>query len=273
MTHALSSIDPRIRARRIAVRRAEGRRRLRILAWAGVVVAVILAAYGLTRTPLLDLDHVDVAGVAGAEAAAVLDAVGPVTGTALLDVDTGPVAERVEALPWVERAEVDRAWPGTLEIAVTPRVPVALIEAGEGTVATVDATSTVIEVGPAPAAAAPEAALPSIDGAHAVAPGAMQLAATPARAGVAARPDDVRAWVDGVSGDPSGGAGLVLDLVGSARAELGDTSLLPDKLEALRAVLAGAELDCVAVIDVSVADLSTVTRDPACHGGAVPADG
>ena len=79
--------------------------------------------------------------------------------------------------------------------------------------------------------------------------------------------------MDGVSGDPSGGAGLVLDLVGSARAELGDTSLLPDKLEALRAVLAGAELDCVAVIDVSVADLSTVTRDPACHGGAVPGDG
>ena len=101
----------------------------------------------------------------------------------------------------------------------------------------------------------------------------MQLSATPALAVVAALPDDLRPWVDGVGGVPGEGAGLVLDLVGSAEAELGDTALLPDKLDALRAVLAGAELECVAVIDVSVADLSTVTRDPACDGGSAPADG
>ncbi|MGI9033123.1 MAG: hypothetical protein ACR2HY_05490, partial [Acidimicrobiales bacterium] len=58
-------IDPRIRRRQLQVRRAEGRRRLRLLVATSIVVAVLGAGWGLTRSPLLDVDRVTVQGAVG----------------------------------------------------------------------------------------------------------------------------------------------------------------------------------------------------------------
>ena len=49
---------------------------------------------------------------------------------------------------------------------------------------------------------------------------------------------------------------------------MGPAELLADKVAAVRAVLDGTDLTCVRVIDVTVADLATIVRDPACGGGA-----
>ena len=49
------------------------------------------------------------------------------TGDALLFVNTGAVAERVERLPWVAHASVHRDLPGTLRIVVTDFSPAAFI--------------------------------------------------------------------------------------------------------------------------------------------------
>nr|NIR41854.1 FtsQ-type POTRA domain-containing protein [Actinomycetota bacterium]NIS36949.1 FtsQ-type POTRA domain-containing protein [Actinomycetota bacterium]NIT98463.1 FtsQ-type POTRA domain-containing protein [Actinomycetota bacterium]NIU22072.1 FtsQ-type POTRA domain-containing protein [Actinomycetota bacterium]NIU70566.1 FtsQ-type POTRA domain-containing protein [Actinomycetota bacterium] len=118
-------IDPRIRARRIAVRRAEGRRRLRFLLAALAVVGIAVGAWALSRSPLLDLDHVRIEGVGAGRVAAVDAAAGLGRGTPLVDVDLGAVETAVEALPWVRVAEASRDWPGTVRIDVGERVPVA----------------------------------------------------------------------------------------------------------------------------------------------------
>jgi cell division protein FtsQ len=64
-------------------------------------------------------------------------------GTPLLRVDTGAVAERVEAMPQVESATVTRAWPDAITIDVVRRTPVALV-VSPGGYDVVDASGAVI---------------------------------------------------------------------------------------------------------------------------------
>ncbi len=121
----LSPIDPRIRERRVAVTRAEGRRRLRILLSVMVVGSAIGIAWLIVQSPFLALKTINVRGAARESAADVQNAAGVKEGTALLFVDTGAVARRVEELPWVAQAKVERELPTTLSITVVERLPVA----------------------------------------------------------------------------------------------------------------------------------------------------
>ncbi len=118
-------IDPRIRERRVAVTRAEGRRRLRILLTAVCIASAIGIAWLVVQSPLLAVDTVNVRGTTQESQAEVRAAADVHTGSALLFVDTGAVARRVEALPWVASAKVDRSLPNDLTITVVERAPVA----------------------------------------------------------------------------------------------------------------------------------------------------
>ncbi|MEZ5167911.1 MAG: FtsQ-type POTRA domain-containing protein [Acidimicrobiales bacterium] len=263
-------IDPRISARRVAVRRAEGRRRLHILLGAVAVVVLIAAAWGLTRSPLLDLDHVRIDGVQGPRADLIREVVALETGTPMVDLDLGGVATDAMTLPWVETARAVRDWPGTVRITVVPRAPLAVLRAGDEPGMLVDRHGVV--TGPAPA----DSPLPVIAVAGDAGLGAVQEDALPAIAVVVALPDDLRVWVEAVTvgGAPAEGTPTVgLDLVDGAVVRMGDTSLVDDKLDAVRAVLAGAELACIREIDVTVPDLTTVARDPACLGEAPDPEG
>lgn len=51
-------------------------------------------------------------------------------GRSLLAVDAEKVEAELEALPWVARVEIDRAFPHTLRVAVTPERPVAIARQG-----------------------------------------------------------------------------------------------------------------------------------------------
>ena len=146
-------IDPRIRARRIAVRRSTGRRRLRIVAVAASVVAVGLVALVVTRTPLLDVDRVEVVG-AGARPSAedVVAAAGlDPGGQPLLDVDLDAVERRVDALPWVAAAD---GRPGTGRARswsrIEERQPVAVAPADGGGWVVLAGDGRVLESWPRP---------------------------------------------------------------------------------------------------------------------------
>ncbi|MEO0494368.1 MAG: FtsQ-type POTRA domain-containing protein [Actinomycetota bacterium] len=134
----MTSIDPRLRQRRIAVRRAAGRRRLRILIAVVVLAAGFGGAYALSRSALLDLDTVEIDGAFGTEADQVAEASGLVIGTPMLDLDLDAANAAIVGLPWVETADVGRAWPGTVEIAVTRRIGVALLPVGDGSAVVID---------------------------------------------------------------------------------------------------------------------------------------
>src|SRR5690606_31895162 len=104
-------IDPRLRDRRIEVARTQGRRRLRRVLIFAVIAALIAGAFAITRSPLLDVDRIDVRGVDDATAAEVRSVLDVPLGTPLVSVDPAALADRVEVLPWVGAATVERSWP------------------------------------------------------------------------------------------------------------------------------------------------------------------
>lgn len=264
------AIDPRIRARRVAVHRQEGRRRLRFLLTALGLVAVAVAAWGLTRTPLLDLDHVRYEGVSGADAGEVEAVAGLATGTAMVDLDLGRVEREIEALPWVASATASRDWPGTVRVVVVARTPVAVVGTADGPSFLADADGVLLRQAP------PVVAVPRVAVEPTVALGEVDTHALPGISVAVKLPADLTAWVEAITidvGTSDTGPSLGLDLMGSARVHLGFADLVDDKLAAVRALLQSADLACLDLIDVSVADLPTMTRDADCESGITDAAG
>jgi cell division protein FtsQ len=246
-------------ARRVAVRRDEGRRRLhRLLAVLGFAVTLALAGLS-TRTPLLDVDHVRVEGASAAlrtTVVAAVDEAGAGTGTPMLDVDPGRVAAAVEDVPTVAAADVVRRWPGTLVVQVKPRIPVAMI----GT-ALVGADGVVVAVG-SPSTAGP---LVGIDGVEAPTEAGAHVDATDLLAVAAALPEELRAAVAAVRDGPADGE-VDLRLSGGGIARLGPPTDLGSKLVAVATVLEEVDLDCLATIDARVPSAPAVTRAAGCSG-------
>ncbi len=72
------------------------------------------------------LDEVMVAGRTETDPAAILDAIGLERGAPLLTLDLAAARERLEALPWVATAAVERRLPDTLYVRLTERRPMAI---------------------------------------------------------------------------------------------------------------------------------------------------
>jgi cell division protein FtsQ len=242
MTTTPVGIDPRIRERRIEVQRQAGRRRLRVL----LVVSSVLSAAGLVfltiTSPVLDVDHIRVAGTQHVTVAQVGAASGVHVHDHLLFVDAGAVARRIEKLSWVEHASVQRDLPGTLKITIGEYTPAVYVRVAGG-VLLVAASGHVI----AQAKAAPPHSV-EVRGVRR-APGVGGLLAPPDAAGVVARlPGALRELVVGV--DVSGN-GLALDLAGGGEIRLGNTSDLDAKAASAQAVLAHLGSAHFSYIDVS----------------------
>jgi cell division protein FtsQ len=248
-------IDPRISARRIAVQRAEGQRRLHRLLWVGGCLALAVLALGATRTPLLDLDDLD---VRGADPAAVAEALAPTgirRGTALVDVDLAEGRAALEALPWVAKAELRRAWPGTLEVRVVARQPVASVAVAGGA-ALVAEDGVVVAVGDGTADLVP------VEGPATLAPGD-RLDQPEQLAVAAALPAELRPLVASVGAGDGAGA-VVLHLAEGGLVRLGAADQLEPKLLAALTVLTQVDRACLAILDVRVPSAPTVTRGPRC---------
>ncbi|HEY8216232.1 MAG TPA: FtsQ-type POTRA domain-containing protein [Acidimicrobiia bacterium] len=235
-------IDPRIRARRIEVAREAGRRRLRrlllCLALASLTGTVAVAAW----SPLLDVDRVVVTG-AGPRTAAVRAATGVDRGSALLFLDTGAVEGRVEELPWIADARVERDLPGTVRVHVTVRAPVGYAPRPDGRVAIVDPGGLVTDV-----AAAPPGGLPAL--VTTVPPPRPGSTVTPrAAARVAAALGPLAGRVTRISVDHGEAA---LTLSDGLVVRLGDLGHLAEKSRAAAAVLGAAGLPPIAYVDVRV---------------------
>jgi hypothetical protein len=104
-------IHPRISARRTAVIKEQGQRRLVI---AGVVLclaAVVVGGWFLLHTSLFAARSVTVTGNVHETAAQVVAQAGLASHPPLLDVNAGAAAARLEQLPWVRTAAVRVSWP------------------------------------------------------------------------------------------------------------------------------------------------------------------
>ena len=123
-----------------------------------VLTALVIAAaiWVVWFSSLLAAAQVRVIGVEGARVDAVLAAAAVPVGMPLARIDTVPAERAVLALPWVLDAEVRRGWPGEIVVAVTPRVPIAVMVDGAGR-SGVDAEGAVF-----PAAGALPKGLPTV---------------------------------------------------------------------------------------------------------------
>ncbi len=241
MTTTPVPIDPRIRERRVAVQRAAGRRRLRVLVAAMAVVCTVGIAYLVVTSPLLDVDRITVTGTQRLSAADIRTATGVRLHEPLLLVDGGAVARRVEALPWVAHASVRRDLPGTLRVSVTEYEPSVYVRASGG-VLLVAPNGRVL----ARAAQAPSAMVEVRGLRRAPAPGEL-LAPTEAAGVVGRLPAALGQQV--VAVDVHDGFTLVLARGGEVR--FGTPSDVEAKGDATLAVLAHLGAARFAYIDVS----------------------
>lgn len=264
-------IDARIRARRIEVRRSEGRRRLRRLLVLLCVTVAVGAAWGLTRSPLLDVDHLAVTGQSHTPVAELVAAADIARGDALVDVDTGAAARRVAALPWVATAEVARSWGGTVTIEVVERVPLAVLRAADGSAWLIDAEGIVLDAATARDPSAPP--LPTVEGLAPPAQGAV-LDPAPDRLLhlLVVTPPDVWTQVDAIEVDAAGETWIRLrpragevdadgePRVDGGRIRLGDLRAVDDQVLAVATLLAQVDLTDLDVADLRVPDSFVVTR-------------
>ncbi len=222
-----------------------------------VVALVLVAAYGVTRTPLLDVDQIEVRGVANIDAATVRAASGVAIGDPLFDVDGASVRRSVSAVPWVERVSVRRAWPGRLVVSVVEREAVAAVIATNAIVL-VDGTGQVVSATQAPGPSLPRIAIND----PAASEGQPQPGVGPLLQVARQLTPDLMRWVTAVGVGEDGGPEL--RLTEGAVVQMGSAARAGEKLVDVATVLTRVDLTCLSRIDVRVVHTPVVTRREGC---------
>jgi len=256
--HRPAHIDPRIRARRIAVQRGMGRKRLQRLVDVGLLLAVAAGFFVALRTPLLDVNAIEVSGNDHTSRDDVVAAAGIGKGDQLIDLDLHAAGQAVAALPWVQEAELHRGIDGAVTVDVTERVPVAVVGQGESALL-VDTDGRAL----GPAFGDPSAgALVAIDGVgDGLEPGEFlgsgaddALAVATRLAGVVDLGIRLRVEDGHLSGVVDPGISVAF----------GDASQLEAKVRSLRTVLDQVDLTCAATIDLRTPGNPVLTREEGC---------
>ena len=139
-------IEPRLRERRIAVRRAEGRTRLRWAFVVAIVVAVVVAGLAVLGSSLFTIEDVEVEGVVYTDEAALDAVVEDLRGTPVLRADTEQAERALEEIPWVEVARVTTDFPHGAKIEIRERAPVVTFEGPDGAFRVIDTHGRVLDV-------------------------------------------------------------------------------------------------------------------------------
>ena len=118
-------VDPRLQARRIQVRRDEGRKRLRWAIIGGAVAVVVIGAGLVLESPLFAIDDVQITGATYTDPARLQQVVDQLDGSTLLGADLGKAEATLAADPWVKRVRVERRPLRGIRIEIVERAPVA----------------------------------------------------------------------------------------------------------------------------------------------------
>jgi len=136
----------RFRLRRIAVRREEGRRRLRWFTIVGLVVGVGVIILLLLTSPILSVRKVDVEGVVYADPELISAVVESVKGEPILTADLNAAEKKLLAIPWVRQARVSMHLPDRVTIEVVERSPIAFFRSVDGFNRVIDRDGRVLDV-------------------------------------------------------------------------------------------------------------------------------
>jgi len=241
---------PRQAGARVRTRRSRAPRLALFLA--GCLALLVGGAYVAAReTSLFALRTVDVRGVQPSIATEVEQELAPLDGVSLVSLSADDVERRLEALPAVRSARVDRRFPHTLDVHVVQERAVAVARLGDASWL-VAASGRVIE----PLALGALSRLPRIwldDAAAVPAPGARLVAGQGAMAAraVAEIPAGFPARVQSVRGS---GDELLFVLANGTELRLGPSADVRRKLDVAAVVLEELRRDRVRLtyLDVSL---------------------
>jgi cell division protein FtsQ len=254
-------IDPRIRQRRVDVLRSRGRRRLRRI----LVVLGAAALIGLTVTalhsPLFSARAISVTGAHPATGTAAIVAAAGLQGhPPLISLNPGEVAGRVETLPFIASAEVERHWPDGVQIAVTERIPVLQMAGPVASWSVLDGDGRTLSVGPGRLPGLVVLIVHTRTGGVPPAPVGRSLPPSAAAGLLVSRslPRAFAAQVVSVTVAPNGAISLALD--SGITVLIGSGTDLTAKFEDVAAVLAHGSLHPTSTVDVSVPEAPTVAN-------------
>ena len=246
-----TSMDPRLRARRIAVRRAVGRRRLKWFVIGGVAVLLVTAVLAVLGSSLFEVKQVSPSGVSPRTAASYDAAVARIEGHPVLLVDTHAIESQLEKNPWIREARVTTDFPDSASIEIVERVPIATYVGADTRWRIIDVDGVIVDV----IANRPLAFMPiSGPGAEAEAGGSAGDAFRHAAELVEALSPAARSRTESVVVSDTGELSLQFE---STTVVLGAPENLLDKLTWLEALLQSERSADCAVINVT-------TRDGGC---------
>jgi cell division protein FtsQ len=84
----------------------------------------------LWRAPIFVVESVSVTGIRHLSEADVVRIAAVPQGVTLLRLQSGEITRRLLAEPWIGKVRISRRFPHAVEIAVTERTPVAIVDAG-----------------------------------------------------------------------------------------------------------------------------------------------
>jgi cell division protein FtsQ len=245
------SMDPRVRARRIAVRRAKGRKRLIWVAIGAAILVVLVGAIAILASSLFDVRTIDVQGAVYTDPQQLSAIVDELKGDAILLVDTRQIEQQLESIAWVESARVSTQFPHRVFIDIRERKPIAAFAGSDGKFRVIDRDGRVLDIvdGVPIDYMLITGANPDVErGQFAGRPfaSAAQLAI--------ALPPEVRALTESIGVDATAG-NLTLQLHDDVKVQLGPAADLSAKLVRLLSMVQGG-LDGVCGLDVSTPDIA-----------------
>ena len=125
-------MDPRIAERARRVREKEERKAFKRAVWLLGVMAAVGVGFWVANSPYLAVRNLVVTGQVSSSAMQILRDTGVAEGVPMLSVEEDLLREGLLADPWVADVEIEKAWPGTVRIALEERYPVAWALDGRG---------------------------------------------------------------------------------------------------------------------------------------------
>ena len=141
-------IEPRMRERRLSVKRAQTRKRLKWVALGLLVVTVVVGGLALLGSSLFAVkaDQIDVVGAVYTDDDELQRIIDDLADTPALRVDVGRLEAELEAIPWVERAEVTVDFPSAATIDIRERQPMTTYQGPDGRYRVLDRGGRVLDV-------------------------------------------------------------------------------------------------------------------------------
>jgi cell division protein FtsQ len=143
---AATRIEPRLRDRRLAVKKAETRKRLKWVVIATAVIAVVVGGLAVLGSSLFDVQDVEVEGAVYTDEDALAGIVEDLRGSPVLRIDTDDVERQVEQIPWVRDARVTTDFPHGVKIEIAERQPALAFEGDDGRYRVIDDEGRVLDV-------------------------------------------------------------------------------------------------------------------------------